>query len=976
MAQNKLTEVVKQIRTLMGAGPESPRPDAQLLQEFVAGNEAAFAALVERHGAMVLGVSRSVLHDRHDAEDVCQATFLVLARKAGSIRKRESAASWLHGVAYRLARKVRTQKAKRQAREQRDREPVGASALDEMTVRELQRILHEELQRLPERYRVVLLLCYWEGKTRDEAAVALGWARGTFRKRLLMARKMLRSRLAARGLVPSAALFAALMAHNAAQAGIAQALLLETSRAATALVTGKTVANAHALSLAEGVLQSMMFTRLKISLALVVALGLMALGAAAWHHALAGPQNADKGEQLEKHGPPPRKEIAAVPANLPQNNAEPLPDGAVGRLGTLRWRHAALMLAFSPQGRFLAAAGDKTTHLFDGRTGKLVHEVAGSGYVAFSPDGKTLFTSPFHDAKTPKALRIWDTNTGAEKRQFTLDGNAYSSWSQDGKTMIAGQWKLGNGPARFVVTLWDMTTGKRIRSFVNPIGDNMGDSQVTLTPDGKAFALRGPQDLFLLDSATGKEIRRFPSVRAENHRWGAAPAFAFSPAGAQLVCTDKGGVAVWNVTGPAAGQAARRLAVEGGKAATVAVSPDGKFIAAGTSEGAILLWDAATGRLLHNLRDPENRLPIYMLTFSANGTLASQQHMIDRVRLWDVRTGKELSPLAPVTGLTIAMTPDGRGLAALDSEGKLWYWTRKETKLIHRIPGWRPGAGGRARLAYLDGTSLLVETQPFQEKGILQLFDLKTGQAPEVLRIAAFSELSPDGGKSVVAVRAGGLKRHKSQRRGLALPVHWTVIGLYDVRGDRQIRSFQVDAENVGALALDPAGKRLAGVGTLPGDIVGGEEGMISMIFLWDLASGKELKRIPTQWNNGAGANIETIAFAADGKSLITGPHNNPSGPCVLCRWDAERGTQIAAVKTSVPLSQMQSLALYRDRYAALASDTAVYLIDTASGKVLRRFDGHKENIQGLSFSADGRFLATASSDATALIWDLTGLDR
>ena len=128
--------------------------------------------------------------------------------------------------------------------------------------------------------------------------------------------------------------------------------------------------------------------------------------------------------------------------------------------------------------------------------------------------------------------------------------------------------------------------------------------------------------------------------------------------------------------------------------------------------------------------------------------------------------------------------------------------------------------------------------------------------------------------------------------------------------------------------------------------------------------------------NNGAGTNIEKIAFSADGKSLITGPHSIPAGPCVLCRWNTEQGQRIAEVTTPVPLTQMQSLALYRARYAAVASGTAVHLIDATSGKVLRRFDGHQGSIHGMSFSADGRFLATASSDGTALIWALTGMGQ
>src|SRR5262249_22930203 len=154
----------------------------QLLQQFLANrDETAFAALVQRHGALVLGVCRSVLHHQQDAEDVSQATFLVLARKALTIRKQQAVSSWLHGVAYRLALKAKAQVNRRRVQEKQAAHQLSASTLDDLTWRELRAVLHEELQRLPEKYRAPLLLCYWEGRTRDEAAEQLGWAKGTLK---------------------------------------------------------------------------------------------------------------------------------------------------------------------------------------------------------------------------------------------------------------------------------------------------------------------------------------------------------------------------------------------------------------------------------------------------------------------------------------------------------------------------------------------------------------------------------------------------------------------------------------------------------------------------------------------------------------------------------------------------------------------------------------------------------------------------
>src|SRR5207253_996090 len=129
---------------------------------------AAFAILMQRHGAMVFGVCRSVLHHAQDAEDAAQATFLVLARKASSIRQKGSLASWLHGVAYRLAMKARAARSRIPQAPASDR--PSPTPMDELIWRELRQVLHEEMGRLPERYRLPLILCYLEGQTQEEAA--------------------------------------------------------------------------------------------------------------------------------------------------------------------------------------------------------------------------------------------------------------------------------------------------------------------------------------------------------------------------------------------------------------------------------------------------------------------------------------------------------------------------------------------------------------------------------------------------------------------------------------------------------------------------------------------------------------------------------------------------------------------------------------------------------------------------------------
>jgi RNA polymerase sigma factor (sigma-70 family) len=332
MASGQLDGVLQHIRRLVAAESPGGGPDRELLERFVRQrDEAAFAALVRRHGAMVLGVCRRVLPHVHDAEDACQATFLVLARKSASIRKKDSLGCWLHGVAYRVASALKRDIARRRSREQ---PAVGDPpvVLPDLAWREVRAVLDEELGRLPERFRAPLLLCYLEGKTRDEAAQELGWSLGTLRGRLERGRDLLRARLTRRGLGLSGALLAALLTEQAASAAPAATLVVSTVQAALSIAAGQVpgtgVVSARVAGLVNEMMRALTMTKVRTATAGFLAIGLLGLGAGVlFHGAVPAEPPGGSGGSAPRAGAPDADEPAAGvqpidPAQLARNQAE------------------------------------------------------------------------------------------------------------------------------------------------------------------------------------------------------------------------------------------------------------------------------------------------------------------------------------------------------------------------------------------------------------------------------------------------------------------------------------------------------------------------------------------------------------------------------------------------------------------------------------------------------------------------------
>jgi RNA polymerase sigma factor (sigma-70 family) len=274
---------LKQLNRIFNHGTASGLTEGKLLERFVHGrDEAAFAALVSRHGPMVLGVCRRILRDENDVEDAFQATFLILVRRAGAIRRGDLVSHWLYGVARRVAMRARAQAARRRVHEPAglNTDQVGAGeSLGQESRHELRMILDEELARLPASLRAPVVLCYLEGLTHHEAAQRLRWPVGTIRSRLARARDRLRRRLARQGLVTEGAAVMAMVNPEPVSLRLIDSTIDASLTFATKQAAAAGAASSAAAVLARGVLHAMTISKIKILGAAALA-GILALGGA------------------------------------------------------------------------------------------------------------------------------------------------------------------------------------------------------------------------------------------------------------------------------------------------------------------------------------------------------------------------------------------------------------------------------------------------------------------------------------------------------------------------------------------------------------------------------------------------------------------------------------------------------------------------------------------------------------------------
>jgi RNA polymerase sigma factor (sigma-70 family) len=498
---NATAGILREVRKMV-KHPGSCPSDRELLERFLQHrDEAAFTDLVHRHGTLVLGVCHRVLGQAQDAEDAFQATFLLLAQKAGSVRKQESLASWLFGVAQRVAGNVKIAAARRRRHEARAAVSDAQETCDDVTWREVKAVLDEELGRMPERYKAPLLLCYQEGKTQDEAARLLDWTPGTLRGRVDRGRELLKQRLTRRGLSLSIGLFAAVLSQPPASA-VTALLRKSTVRAVLHYTAGKTgeTLSSEVVALVQETLPAMVRFKGRKGIAVLLAMTMIGAGLLAHQPLTSNDKNKDPFNQATDP-------VTVIPDNKKPVRMDrvddPLSAEAFARLGTLRFRHSGWVYSVVslPNGKLLAASStDNALRVWDANTGtelcrcrcRVDHPLA----VALSPDGKTL-ASGGSDA----IIRVWDVATGNELQQWKCGQPVFCiAFSPDGRT-------LASGSANKMVCLWDPSTGRKMRSLE---GHEGRISSLAFSPDGKLLASGGHEDkaICLWEVASGREVNR------------------------------------------------------------------------------------------------------------------------------------------------------------------------------------------------------------------------------------------------------------------------------------------------------------------------------------------------------------------------------------------------------------------------------------------------------------------------------------